>query len=453
MEPIVMADSRPADLLYQLRRAFRHDRDREATDGQLLERFLNHRSEAAFETLVRRHGSMVLGVCRRVLRHSQDAEDAFQATFLILVRKAAGLRGRRTVGDWLYGVAHNTALKARAANQRRRVKERQISIHRSQPPEAPEPNDWLPLLDQELSGLPDRYRRAIVLCDLEGKSRREAARLLGRREGTLSGRLARGRVLLARRLARRGVALSGGTLAAALATQATAALPPPLLIHTVQAAIRVGAGPLAAAAAPSVPVASLTEGVLRAMFLSKIKVATVVVLSLGLAGAGLGVLCRGVDADTPGGVEKKSAKSGAVLVQIPTRPRSNREIEEQLQSTVNLRFENTPLRQVLLDMGESFRLNIVVDRPALAQAAIAEERPISIKLEGVTLKSALGFILHDAGLGYEIKEGVLFVTTDPQKILTKVYPVAELILPVDRKKDKKGKPADKKVNGQGKGTN
>src|SRR5207245_1003046 len=140
------------------------------------------------------------------------------------------LRGRKTLGNWLYGVARHTALKARAGNYRRRLKERQVSILNSQPPSpGPEPNDWLPLLDQELSGLPDRYRRAIVLCDLEGKSRKEAARLLGWREGTLSGRLARGRALLARRLTRRGAMLSAGTVAAALATQAAASVPQRLL--------------------------------------------------------------------------------------------------------------------------------------------------------------------------------------------------------------------------------
>src|SRR5262249_44075451 len=134
------------------------------TDGQLLECFLARREEAAFEALVRRHGPMVLGVCRRVLRNAHDAEDAFQATFLVLVRKAASLLPREAVGNWLYGVAYHTALKARAAALRRRAKEAQV---RAMSPREARPEDagqeWRPLLDHELSRLPDKYREPVVL--------------------------------------------------------------------------------------------------------------------------------------------------------------------------------------------------------------------------------------------------------------------------------------------------
>src|SRR5947209_12430177 len=138
------------------------------TDGQLLEHFLTQREQAAFEALVRRHGPMVLGVCRRILANTHDAEDAFQATFVILVRKAASFTRRETVGNWLYGVAYRTALKARAAAARRRVKEMQggqMRRHEVLPEE-----DWeelQPLLDQELNRLADKYRDPVVLCDLQ----------------------------------------------------------------------------------------------------------------------------------------------------------------------------------------------------------------------------------------------------------------------------------------------
>jgi len=146
------------------------------TDGQLLESYLSSREEAAFAALVRRHGPMVWGVCRRVLGSHHDAEDAFQATFLVLVRKAAGVVPREMVANWLYGVAHQTALKARATTAKRRTREKQG-------PAMPEPpveqqnlwDDLQPLLDQELSRLPDKYRAVIVQCDLEGKTRKEAA--------------------------------------------------------------------------------------------------------------------------------------------------------------------------------------------------------------------------------------------------------------------------------------
>src|SRR5271166_659097 len=169
------------------------------TDGQLLEDYISRRDEAAFAALVRRYGPMVWGVCRRVLRNSHDAEDAFQATFLVLVRKAASIASRELLANWLYGVAHQTAMKARATAAKRMARERQVT-------EMPEPeavpqdlwHDLQPLLDQELSRLPDKYRIAIVLCDLEGKTRKATARQLGLPEGTVAGRLTRGRALLAK---------------------------------------------------------------------------------------------------------------------------------------------------------------------------------------------------------------------------------------------------------------
>src|SRR5271154_6627981 len=147
------------------------------TDGQLLECFVTHRDEAAVAALVRRHGPMVWSVCRRVLRSHHDIEDAFQATFLVLVRKAASISPREMVANWLYGVAHRTALKARASKAKRQAREKQVN----EMPEleaATEPDfrrDLQPLLDQELSRLADKYRLVIVLCDLEGKTRKEVA--------------------------------------------------------------------------------------------------------------------------------------------------------------------------------------------------------------------------------------------------------------------------------------
>src|SRR5437879_10110341 len=172
-------------------------------DSILLERFLTRRDEAAFEALVRRHGPMVLGVCRRVLSNPHDAEDAFQATFLVFVRKAASIAKRELLGNWLYGVAYHTARAARSAAARRRAKEAK-AMPRQQPKEDNVWQELQPLLDQELSRLPEKYRVPIVLCDLEEKSRADVARQLGLPEGTLSSRLARGRALLAKRLTRRG---------------------------------------------------------------------------------------------------------------------------------------------------------------------------------------------------------------------------------------------------------
>jgi RNA polymerase sigma factor (sigma-70 family) len=253
-------------------------------DGQLLARFLATRDEAAFAALVRRHGPMVLGVCRRVLGHDQDAEDAFQATFLVLARKAGAVLKRDVVGSWLYAVAYRTARQASKAQARRRARERQVEAMPHPEVGPAEAQDWRPLLDAELGGLPEKYRAPVVLCDLQGLSRRQAAGQLGLADGTLSRRLAAGRRLLAGRLARRGVALSGGALAALLAQGAESAeVPARLALATAKAAALVAAGPLVAV---SNPVAVLTRGVLRAMFLTKLKVAVGAVLLAAAVGAG-----------------------------------------------------------------------------------------------------------------------------------------------------------------------
>jgi RNA polymerase sigma factor (sigma-70 family) len=260
-------------------------------DGPLLEQFVARRDEAAFAALLRRHGPMVLGVCRRVLRHEQDAEDAFQAAFLVLARRAAAVVPPELVGNWLYGVAYQTALKARATRARRRARERQVTAMPER--EAPRPGPWRelrPLLDRELSRLPDNYRAVLVLCDLEGKTRKEAARLLGWPEGSVCGRLARARQLLAGRLARQGITLPAAALAVALAQNAApAGVPAPLADETVRAAGLFAAGSAAAGVA-SPPVAALTEGVLNAMLTTKLKVTAVslaLAAALFAAGAGL----------------------------------------------------------------------------------------------------------------------------------------------------------------------
>ncbi len=178
------------------------------------------------------------GVCRRVLPNHHDAEDAFQATFLVLVRKAASIASRELLANWLYGVAYQTARKARAAAARRRERERQVTEMPEPAVAGPDPwGDPQPLLDEALSRLPDRFRGVLVLCDLQGKTRKEAARQLGVPEGTVAGWLARARAMLARRLVQRGVALSGGALAVLLSRHAASAGVPGLLVSsTIKAA-------------------------------------------------------------------------------------------------------------------------------------------------------------------------------------------------------------------------
>jgi RNA polymerase sigma factor (sigma-70 family) len=277
------------------------------SDAALLGRYAAGRDEAAFEALLRRHGPMVLGVCRRVLGNEADAEDAFQATFLVLVRKAASIRSRGAVGSWLYGVAHNTARKAKAMRSRRRAKEREAGA-------APRPGgsegDWREaqaLLEAELGRLPDKYRAVIVLCELEGQTVKGAARQLGCPQGTAATRLARGRALLARRLASRGLLLSGAAVGAALAQEvAGAGVPPALVLSTVQAATLFAAA-RSATGLISAPVAALTEGVLRTMLLNKLKIALVAPLVLVALGIGLSGLTRETRAAGPAAAAAKPA--------------------------------------------------------------------------------------------------------------------------------------------------
>ena len=231
------------------------------TDGELLTYFLSRRDEDALVALVERHAAMVWGVCCRVLHNPHDAEDAFQATFLVLVQKAATVAPREMVANWLYGVAQQTAVRQRAAAAKRGWREVQMN-------EMPEPTvveaheeELLSLLDQELSRLPARFRALIVLCDLEGHTRKEVARQLGCPEGTVASGLARARALLAKRLTRLGLAVSGGSLAATLSHSAASADVPATVVNSaINVATLLAAGK--AAGVISGPVVTLTQGVL-----------------------------------------------------------------------------------------------------------------------------------------------------------------------------------------------
>jgi RNA polymerase sigma factor (sigma-70 family) len=273
------------------------------TDGQLLHAFVRLRDQDALAALVHRHGPMVWGVCRRLLRSHQDAEDAFQATFLVLVHKAAAVRDKETVANWLYGVAHQTAVRVRAAMTKRQGREQPMTdMAEPAAKEADVGDDLLLILDQELSRLPDKYRVLIVLCDLEGKTRKEVALRLGCPEGTVAGRLARARTMLANRLRKRGLAITGGALAAILSQEmASACVPASVVTSTTKAVTLMAAGQTMAGVISS-KVAALTNGVLKTMLLTKLKTATTAVfLMLGVAGLGAGLMTHGMASARQGG--------------------------------------------------------------------------------------------------------------------------------------------------------
>jgi RNA polymerase sigma factor (sigma-70 family) len=263
------------------------------TDGQLLEQFLAHRDETAVEVLVRRYGPLVFGVCRRVLHNGHAAEDVFQATFLVLIRKAASLDRARPLGGWLYTVAHRLALTARA-NERRRQRGEEQAARRRPPAEGDDPGrgDLVVALEEELHRLPARHRAPLVLCYLEGKTNDQAAEILGCPRGSMAARLAQARERLRACLVRRGFVAPAAGLTAALATAAQAAVPLPLLDNTVRAALWFAGEEARAAGFVSARAVALARGACRAMFLKRLKMAAALLLAFALLGTGATLLLR-----------------------------------------------------------------------------------------------------------------------------------------------------------------
>jgi RNA polymerase sigma factor (sigma-70 family) len=323
-----------------------HEGDR-LTDAQLLESFLVGGEEVAFEALVRRHGPMILGVCRRVLQDRHDAEDAFQAAFLVFLRKAAAIGKRKSLASWLYGVAHRTALQARKKAAQRRAKERQAEMAQKHAAGDNPIQDMLPLLDQEMSRLPDKYRVPIILCDLEGKTRKAAAQQLDLPEKTLSTRLDRARAMLAKRLARHGTILSGGALAQTIAQNtASAAVPPALISSTVKIASLVVAGKTGATAAISAKVAALTEGVVKTMLLTKLKTMAVVLVVVTALGTGVGTVGHMALAENQPAIKLDGEKSrDRAKEAIPDEQGANKPgVEKQFESAPGHTWLQRPIK-------------------------------------------------------------------------------------------------------------
>jgi RNA polymerase sigma factor (sigma-70 family) len=270
------------------------------TDAALLTRFASSGDGRAFATLVERYGGMVLGVCRRTSGHEQDAEDAFQATFLVLARKATAIRRRESIGPWLYGVATRVGRKAREVSSRRQSRETTLGDALPAGLLTDEADELRPILDEAISRLPARFLRPIVLCYFQGQSTEAAARTLGCPKGTVLSRLARARDRLRSQLIRRGVTLSAAAVTAVLTAQATAAVPLPLAYSTIQSATPAAAGTVSAQAA------ALAKGVLTAMWVAKVVRLAAVTAAVVLAGAGL--IATQAWADKPPATEAKSDK-------------------------------------------------------------------------------------------------------------------------------------------------
>ncbi|HEY7155866.1 MAG TPA: sigma-70 family RNA polymerase sigma factor [Gemmataceae bacterium] len=278
-----MTTRQAGTILRHIRNLVDAETARKLTDAQLLQRFAVGREETAFAALMQRHGGLVWGVCQHLLHQEQDAEDAFQATFLVLARRAGSIRKSEAVSSFLYGVAYRIAMKAKQNIRRRQAHERRASEQaRVQPPADLAWRELQAVLDEEVRHLPERYRGPFILCCLEGRSQKEAARELDCKEGTVSSRIARARRLLQQRLTRRGVALSAALCASVLWKQTAAAMVPATLAgRTVQAATEVAGGVSATAA-------MLAEGVLRVMGFAKWQIGGALILGLSLLAVGAG---------------------------------------------------------------------------------------------------------------------------------------------------------------------
>jgi RNA polymerase sigma factor (sigma-70 family) len=283
-----MVSGRPSSIVNSLRKCLDAEGAGDRTDAELLALFAARRDEAAFAAIMRRHGRMILRLCQRTLRHTEDAEDVFQATFLVLARMAGSIRKREALGSWLYGVAYRLAQRSRAATARRRNIERNVPEmpSRGQPLDI-DLRDLQAILDEEVARLPDKYRDAFVSCCLEGKSRTEAAQALGWKEGTLASRLAHARLVLQERLSRRGVTLSAALGATALAQGETlASVPPALAASTLVAVVQFVAGKATVAA--SCQAVALATGMLQTLMFARLRFLALVLLGFMLLSAGAG---------------------------------------------------------------------------------------------------------------------------------------------------------------------
>jgi RNA polymerase sigma factor (sigma-70 family) len=402
-------------VIQHLRADLRPDGDG-LTDGELLARFLGIRDEDALAALVRRHARMVWGVCRRLLNH-HDAEDAFQPTFLVLVRKAADVPGH-AVANWLYGVARQTAVRLRALAAKQGQRETQV-VNMPEPtmPEVRDA-DLQRVVDEELSRLPDHYRGVVVLCELEGMTRKEAARQLGIPEGSVASRLASARVMLAKRLTQRGVVISG-SVAVLSAGSASASAPPALVASTIKVASLLAAGQ--AAGVVTAKVAALTEGTVKAMFMTKIKsvLAVVLVVGLALGGIGLGV---GLSTNPAAVAQAETPKEAPVKKESPTPPVATKKEEKPLH------FVEKPDMKPQLDTklpykveGEPAEMDVSVPSKAFIADICLPGRirlrdlidPRYLKKHGLTDRDIAYEILDHQGLDrYEVADDlrtVLFV--------------------------------------------
>jgi RNA polymerase sigma factor (sigma-70 family) len=421
-------------------------------DAALLQRFVAWRDEAAFELLVYRHGPMVRGVCRRLLRHEADAEDAFQAAFLALARQAAKVRGGSLAG-WLYRVAYHAALKAKARAARRTATALPEDVAcDGDPTDAALAGEVRAVLDEELLRLPERYRLPVVLCYLQGRSNSEAAAELGCPKGTIDSRLAEARRRLRGRLVRRGLAPAAGlALERVLASAADAGELSGAVVRPVaRAALAfVHIHPAADGAVPA-SAAALAQEVMHTMFVTRLKWTAVILLALGLFGSGAGVATYEVFAGgqapdsgqakdkasppqaVPPASEVKETKAEAVAVAAPAGPSNAREARQLLKQPAGIDrpLDNVPLKDILEMLTDKFGVTIRIDPAAFARYSLDDPFKLydqSVRLpvvRGLTVGEVLRDLLAQIRFGEGAAPGIVtFQIKGSQIVIVPAYQI------------------------------
>lgn len=442
------------------RRTDEEPNDRLVSDRRLLGQFVKHNDEHAFAELVFRYGGLVLDVCRRILRDGHSAEDAFQATFLVLARRASQIRSRSSLAGWLYAVAYRTACRANAKKHRRREEELRGSIMAADDILAQVTNRYeQQLLDEELNSLPAKYREPLVLRYLLGKSNKQVASELGLRVGVVEGRIKRGKDRLRVKLMKRGVSLIPALAAVAVSsTTVKAATVDSLVATTVQtaAAYRSGGGSEGRCSESALQLAGKELATMSTSTVATSSVATafaVVGLTVALAGAAAQQPAQDEGsrnvivttqsppiASSPDGqipvqlavaeTEGESASNGETLDMVDQRTARDRMLrdrydvidfkersaaEERIRAALDedtrLDFIETPLDQVIDFLEELHGVSVEIDAKALDDVGIGTDVPITRKLEGISLRSALRLLLDDLELTYIIKHEALMITT------------------------------------------
>lgn len=341
------------DVLVQLGRVFGRGTVSGLSEESLLDRFVSGNDETAFAALVARHGPMVLGVCRRVLRNEHEVEDAFQATFLVFVRRAGAIRDGGLVGPWLYGVAHRVAVRARANVAKRRLREPNVhDADRFDVASASkdDTDDLRGVIDEELARLPDSIRAPIVLCYLEGLTHEEAAARLGWPLGTVRSRMARGRDTLRHRLSRRGINASDASLATVLVRPASLTIPSALVDATVKASLSFQTIAATSAVLASATAVSLAQGVLHAMTLFKLSMLGAVAVSgLVLLGGWQTYGSSSQDEDpqrktTRSRVTNLESKLETMAAEVKSLRDENRRLQDELKTVKDSAKPSTAMR-------------------------------------------------------------------------------------------------------------